>query len=847
MRTLNHYLITLILAIALPGLVFGAAASWWLAKELRSRLEGEAARVAEASAEDVADKVRMTIAAMRVLARSPSIANGDFAAAYRAAEILADDIGQDIGLATPDGSQIFNTRRPFGEPLPRRSNSRSYMRALATARPSVSDVIIGAIAQTALITIDLPVSTTAGPLVLATSTEGREIAAVLTRSNLALGWVIAVVDGDGRTIARSAQHAEFTGRMEHPEVAAAQSDQMAGRSATRTFDGVEIATFFHKVRGTGWTVVVCVPKAILRQPLRQQYAWLAGGGAVALLLTSIVAVILGRHLRTASTRLTEVAAAVGQGREAPTEAMALAEFEAVAEALRNSRGEILEREERLRLFTEIVPAAIAMLDTDMRYIAVSRRFAEDLRVPLDGLIGRSHYDVFPEIPQHWKEIHRRCLNGAIERCPQDAFPRADGTTDWLSWEIRPWQDSDGKVGGIAMAIEIISERKRTGDELRAAKAEAERASAAKSRFLAAASHDLRQPVQSLMLLLEVLRGRAGDGPLAKLTDAMEKALEALGTLLNGILDISKLEAGIVVPSFEAVSLGVALERLATEYAARGAERGIEVKLVPATAVIRTDPTLLERVLRNLMENALRYTEAGRILIGLRRRGGMVRIDVVDTGIGIAAEHLTAIFDEFHQLGNPARDRSQGLGLGLAIVERTVRLLGGRIEVASSPGKGSRFSVLLPRACRCSLPASDCGNDDPNGRGQAVLVVEDDPQLLAAMLLMLTEKGYFPMGAQSGEAAVALVENGCCPVAVVADHRMAGMLDGIGTIRAVRAMLGFNVAGLVVTGDTAPERIHEVHGAGIALLHKPVGSRALLQALSAALEEARAGPDEPGIR
>jgi PAS domain S-box-containing protein len=586
MRTLNHYLTTLIMAIALPGLVFGAAASWWLAEELRSGLEREAARVAEASAEDVAEKVRMTISAMRVLTRLPAIEHGDFAAAYQAAEKLADDIGQNIGLARPDGSQIFNTRRQFGEPLPPRSDPRSYTRALETARPSVSNVIIGAITQTALITIDLPVVTLAGPLVLATSTEGAEIATLLTRNSLAAGWVSAVVDGEGRTIARSAQQEDFVGRTEHPdEAAAANSNQIAGTLDTRTFDGDDITSFFHKVRGTEWTVVVCVPKAILRQPLRQQYAWLAGGGAVALLLTSIVAVTLGRRLRTSSTRLTAVALAMGRCEEPPAEPMGLVEFDVVARALRGACTKIREREarlavvdaereriiallseseERLRLFTEIVPAGIAMFDTDMRYIAVSRRFAEDLRVPLDNMIGHSHYDVFPEIPQRWKDIHRRCLNGATERCGEDAFPRADGSMDWVAWEIRPWHDLAGKVGGIVLASEIITGRKRLADELRLAKAEAEQASQAKSKFLAAASHDLRQPVQSLMLLLEVLRVRAGDGPFAKITDAMDNALGALSTLLNGILDISKLDAGVVIPNFEVVSLGTTLERLAGE-------------------------------------------------------------------------------------------------------------------------------------------------------------------------------------------------------------------------------------------------------------------------------------------
>ncbi|MBX9635665.1 MAG: HAMP domain-containing histidine kinase, partial [Magnetospirillum sp.] len=228
-----------------------------------------------------------------------------------------------------------------------------------------------------------------------------------------------------------------------------------------------------------------------------------------------------------------------------------------------------------------------------------------------------------------------------------------------------------------------------------AKAEAERASLSRSKFLAAASHDLRQPVQSLLLLIEVMKIRLAGTPMEKVTGLMESALDALRLLLDSLLDISKLDAGVIAPSTEEVDLGALLDRLSEEYRVRAQDKGLDLRVVRTTLTLKTDATLLERLLRNLLENALRYTPQGRILLGCRRGAASARLEVVDTGIGIAREHHDAVFEEFHQVGNAARDRSQGLGLGLAIVRRLAGLLGGSVRVRSELNKGARFIVELP--------------------------------------------------------------------------------------------------------------------------------------------------------
>jgi signal transduction histidine kinase len=278
---------------------------------------------------------------------------------------------------------------------------------------------------------------------------------------------------------------------------------------------------------------------------------------------------------------------------------------------------------------------------------------------------------------------------------------ADGVVRWVANLGTLYYDRNGQpIGAEGVNIDISALKaaeaalETARDQALAAQARAEAASAARSRFLAAASHDLRQPVQSLLLLIEVIRSATAGTPLERVAVQMDRSLDALRMLLDSLLDISKLDAGVLRPMVSRVDLGELLGRLGEEYALRAAELGLGLQTVPYHGYVQTDPALLERILRNLIENALRYTPSGKVLIGCRRRAGCTRIDVIDTGIGIPADQLEVIFDEFHQVGNSARDRSQGLGLGLAIVRRLAGILDCRLEVKSSVGKGSRFSVEL---------------------------------------------------------------------------------------------------------------------------------------------------------
>jgi PAS domain S-box-containing protein len=429
---------------------------------------------------------------------------------------------------------------------------------------------------------------------------------------------------------------------------------------------------------------------------------------------------------------------------------------------------------------------------------------------------------------------QRVMRSGVPEVVEESFDAAGQGTRTFRSAKAPLILDNGSLAGILCVSSDITKQKAAKAELQIAKAEAERASLAKSKFLAAASHDLRQPVQSLTLLLAIIKREVADKPkAAEGVNLAEAALKGLSSLLTGILDISRLEAGVVAPFMESVDLGQLIDRLAAEYRPRAAAAGLRLRLAPCSLRARGDREMVERILRNLLENALRYTPNGDILLGVRRRGANVRLDVIDTGIGVAPEKLTEIFEEFRQLNNPARDASQGLGLGLAIVDRLTRLMGTRMEVASTPRRGSRFSLLLPidRAAPAAIQAKPA-LDDAGGR---ILVIEDNSGLRQAYEMMLNDWGYTSFGAATGEEALTRADQEKWRFdAIVADHRLGPGLTGAEAAAEIARRAGRDFPTMIVTGDTAKERISEIHASGFAVLHKPVEAAELRRRLAQVL-------------
>ncbi len=358
-----------------------------------------------------------------------------------------------------------------------------------------------------------------------------------------------------------------------------------------------------------------------------------------------------------------------------------------------------------------------------------------------------------------------------------------------------------------------------------------RANADKSRFLAAASHDLRQPIHALGLLLGALREQTRGVVARRLIDHMDVSVAAMDDLFSALLDISKLDAGVMEARAAAVPVGPLLARLRRDHFDEAAAKGLILRARPTDAVVWSDPALLERVLRNLVVNAIRYTERGSILISCRSEGAGLRLEVWDTGIGIATDDQALIFEEFRQIGNPERDRAKGLGLGLAIVRRTLPLIGATLSLSSVPGRGSVFRLHLPRAPALASIIDPSGVTPAPRAGAIVLVIDDESDIRRAMAALLTGWGMANVVAGSADEMIALLPTLAEPPGLIlSDYRLRDDRNGIDAIAEVRAACGRAVPAILVTGDTAPDLLETIRASGLTVLHKPVAHGRLRAAI-----------------
>ena len=361
------------------------------------------------------------------------------------------------------------------------------------------------------------------------------------------------------------------------------------------------------------------------------------------------------------------------------------------------------------------------------------------------------------------------------------------------------------------------------------------ASREKSQFLASASHDLRQPLHALSFFGATLERRMAGSVDQPLIYNMMRSIEALDKSFGAILDISKLDAGAVEPHVQSFPIRDLFRRLQMSFAGQAEEAGLQLRFRAGAKVVTSDPQLLERILANLVQNGLRYSRKGAgVLVGARRRRGGVSLEVWDAGIGIAESELTKVFDEFYQVANPERDRSKGLGMGLAIVKRLSELLGHELTVRSRPGMGSVFRVWVARAHAEQIDEFTVGAETLPGaldEPRTVLLVDDEEAIRTGVGKLLAEWGYDVIAVSTIAEAVAAARRreGLVDV-VISDLRLRDGEDGLRAIEQVRAACGFDVPALLVTGDTAPEQVRRVHESGHIVLYKPVQPKDLLTVL-----------------
>ena len=409
-----------------------------------------------------------------------------------------------------------------------------------------------------------------------------------------------------------------------------------------------------------------------------------------------------------------------------------------------------------RLFVENAPASIAMFDRDMRYLSVSRQWIDDFRLPTSEVIGRSHYEVFSDIPERWKDVHRRALAGEIVRSDGERFDRADGTFQWLKWKTLPWRDASGEIGGILIASVDITEEKRAEAALK----EADRH---KDEFLATLAHELRNPLAPLRSGLEILQATPDAAIRERALATMSRQLGNLVRLVDDLLDVSRISRGKLELKRARVSLTAVIESAVETSRPLVESRGhvLNVRLPDHPVWLDVDVTRMTQVVSNLLNNATKYaTEPGQIDLWATEEHDEVVIRVIDNGIGIAAEDLPRLFDLFAQVGN-VRDRAQGgMGIGLSLVRRLVEMHGGTVS-ATSPGvgRGSTFTIRIPRAPNL---ASEADKPPPGAATQApsssqrILVVDDNVDAAETLVTILGFRGYETRMAHDGASAIAAV-------------------------------------------------------------------------------------------
>jgi two-component system CheB/CheR fusion protein len=425
---------------------------------------------------------------------------------------------------------------------------------------------------------------------------------------------------------------------------------------------------------------------------------------------------------------------------------------------------------------------------------------------------------------------------------------------WFTRRVLPYRTQGTRAEGVVITYVDVTDRRHASEAVGAAKKQADLANAAKSRFLAAASHDLRQPLQTSVLiqglLAKIVEGKKPQALVERLADS----LGSMSEMLNALLDINQIDAGTVVVKSVDLPIDELLERLRSEFTYSAQAQNLVLRVVPCGLSVRTDPRLLEQMIRNLVSNALKYTRRGRVLLGCRRRAGVLSVEVWDTGIGIPAEDLQSIFEEYHQLDNPARERSRGLGLGLSIVQQLGKLMDHPVRVRSRPGRGSVFAIEIPlTADHGAHPVMPSGKQAIGAaavvplRTGSILVIEDDPDVRELLELVLEREGHGVATATDGASALDLIGRGSLrPDIILADYNLPNGMTGVKAASKLQAKLGVKVPAIILTGDISTRALKVIADEGYTQLNKPVQLHELNQAIQRLLPPAKAASTPDGL-
>ncbi len=505
-------------------------------------------------------------------------------------------------------------------------------------------------------------------------------------------------------------------------------------------------------------------------------------------------------------------------------------------------------------------------DLDHRFLAVSEEYASSLERSLDNVIGKNDLDVgfSKDVVLGSEKADWQGFWPQDDYAVQRGEPTVETNPYWrvFTGDTRhrrttrvPLKNHWGEVyallicsedvTAIVKAEQVLKERsemleKVTQEKLKAdhSRLMAELAVTAKNKFIATASHDLRQPLHALGLYLDVLESKLSDDDQRALISKIKNSSKALSVLFNSLLDLSRLDAGVVEVEPSHFSVSALLEGLREEFREVAADKSLAIMFEQSDAAVFTDPVLLERILRNLIQNAVTYTNEGCVKVKCHLQADYLEIRIVDTGPGIPQYEQNAIFSEYYQLEHEGRRPTIGLGLGLAIVRRLVDLLEISFELESESGKGSTFSIQLPLGDVRLIESVQTVSNVSELSGQIVLVIDDDSDILDGMIHVLESHGCVPVSALSvSEAIDTLTGRDLVPTAIVADYRLENGQTGDEAIELIREEFNADIPAVIVTGDTSADRLIEATNSGFQLLHKPVQPAELIGELSSILATA----------
>jgi PAS domain S-box-containing protein len=497
----------------------------------------------------------------------------------------------------------------------------------------------------------------------------------------------------------------------------------------------------------------------------------------------------------------------------------------------------------VRSVLDSLPDAIVIIDSSGSILFANHQVEALFGFPSAEIVGGPVEVLLPERFRQRHIGHRKGYTGNVRVRPMGAglelfATRKDGTEFPVEISLSPVELGNDIL--VAAAIRDVTDRKHVEQALNEARRDADHANLAKSRFLATASHDLRQPLQTLGLLNGALRRMVTDEECREVIDQQELAVDAMSRLINALLDISKLESGAIKLELTPFEIGPLFEELHREFAGVASSKGLRFCADSPLEFLYSDPALIGQVLRNLVSNAIKYTRAGSVELRCENCGPHLRIEVRDSGVGISAEQLPHIFEEFYQVGVSPNSSREGYGLGLSIVQRIARLLDLKVKVKSVSGEGSVFSVELPIAPNAGAMtrASDVKSTPDMHAGGIfnLLLVEDEPGVLNAMRILLTIEGYRVVTAPSAAEALELLRDGVDFDLIITDFHLEDGRTGTQVISVAREMLGESLKAILVTGDTS-SAVRELPGDDrLRIASKPINSGELLGLVKSLLAE-----------